>query len=211
MMTNSLGRSLFVPVLATATLFAQARSQSYQVDPQKSTVTIAVGKSGAFSFAGHTHEVKGPIDSGTVELDRADPAHSRVRIVIPAASLKVSAQNEPPADVPKVQERMESDDVLAVARHPNLTFESTSVSSTGGQLPTMNLKVDGNLTIRNVTRPISVPVRVELDGDAITVTGRFTVKQTTFGITPVNVGGVVTVKDALDIRFSIVARRNAKG
>jgi hypothetical protein len=51
-----------------------------------------------------------------------------------------------------------------------------------------------------------VPVHAVLDGGALTATGRFQVKQTDHGITPVSVAGVVNVKDALDISFTIVAR-----
>jgi hypothetical protein len=35
--------------------------------------------------------------------------------------------------------------------------------------------------------------------------GRFVVKQTDYGITPISVGGVVKVKDQLDITFEVVA------
>jgi hypothetical protein len=41
----------------------------------------------------------------------------------------------------------------------------------------------------------------------LTATGRFSVTQSAFGIKPISVGGVVAVKDALDIEFSIAADR----
>ena len=180
---------------------------SYRVDPKESVVTIAVGKSGAFSFiAGHTHEVTGPI-AGTVDVDAGSLPRSRVHIAIASASLKVSAKGEPPEDVPKVQEAMESDKVLWIARYPQLIFDSAFIAPTKNEPPAMDLTIDGSLTIRDVKRPARVPVHVEIAGNAITVTGRFSVKQTDYGIKPITVAGVVAVKDALDIRFSIVARR----
>jgi hypothetical protein len=39
----------------------------------------------------------------------------------------------------------------------------------------------------------------------VTATGRFALKQTDYGIRPVSVGGVVSVKDSVDISFTIVA------
>jgi hypothetical protein len=45
-----------------------------------------------------------------------------------------------------------------------------------------------------------------IDGDTLTATGKFTIKQTDFGIKPISVGGVVKVKDDLNINFTIVAR-----
>jgi polyisoprenoid-binding protein YceI len=193
---------------ATPAVFARAAAESYQIDPRKSVVTIAVGKSGALSFvAGHTHEVTGPIASGSVDVDRTNPAGSRVHIAIASASLKVSGKNEPPDDVPKVQEAMQSEKVLWIARYPQLIFDSAFITPTKNEPPAMDLTVDGSLTIRDVKRPARVPVHAEFAGNMITVTGRFSVKQTDYGIKPITVAGVVAVKDTLDIRFSIVALR----
>lgn len=187
---------------------AFATSEAYQVDAGSSRVAIKVGKAGAFSFiAGHTHEVSGPIESGTVTVDTENPSQSQIRIVIAASALKVSGADEPPDDRPKVQQTMESDKVLDVARFPHITFASTSVTvrhSDGGTLDTM---VAGRLTIRDATQSITAPVRVNLTDRRVVATGHFAVKQTAFGIKPVSVGGVVAVKDALEIEFSISATR----
>ena len=189
-------------------LRARAATEAYQVDGAKSHVTISVGKAGAFSFiAGHTHEVSGPIESGTVDLDPDDPSRSRIRIVIASAALKVTGAKEPPDDRRKVQEAMESDKVLDVARYPRITFESTGVTTKRRDGTTLEAVVAGRLTIRDTTQPITVPVRVELGGRELTANGRFAIKQTAFGIKPMSVGGVVAVKDALDIALSISARR----
>ena len=102
---------------------------------------------------------------------------------------------------------MESDQVLGVARYPRITFESTGV--TGGQpgTPTLDVVVAGRLTIRDVTRPVSVPVHVQLGDHSLNANGRFTVRQTEFGIKPISVGGAVAVNDRLDITFSVAAER----
>lgn len=188
--------------------YPRAASNAYQVDPAKSRVTIAVGKSGAFSFLGHKHEVSGPIESGSIDVDPGNLSGSRVSLVIATSSLKVSGADEPPEDRPKVQEAMESDQVLGVARYPRITFESTGV--TGGQpgTPMLDVVVAGRLTIRDVTRPVSVPVHVQLGDHSLNASGRFSVRQKEFGIKPISVGGAVAVKDRLDITFSVAANRN---
>src|SRR5437879_1528450 len=71
----------------------------------------------------------------------------------------------------------------------------------------LDVVVAGRLTIRDTTQPVTAPVRVELRGRELTANGRFAIKQTAFGIKPISIGGVVAVKDALDIAFSITARR----
>jgi polyisoprenoid-binding protein YceI len=181
---------------------------TYHVDPTKSTVTIEVGKSGALSFvAGHTHEVAGPIASGTVDVDRERPASARMRLVIAAADLKVARTHESAGDVPKIQETMDGEQVLAIDRYHDMTFESTRVTASGGETAAADLIVEGTLTIRGAAQAIRVPVHVDFAANALTAAGHFAVKQSAFGIKPVTVGGVVAVKDELEIRFSISAVR----
>jgi hypothetical protein len=47
---------------------------------------------------------------------------------------------------------------------------------------------------------------VKLAGDRLTATGKFVIKQTDYGITPISIGGVVKVKNELNISFTIAAR-----
>ena len=124
-----------------------------------------------------------------------------------ASDLKVSAEGEPKGDAPKVQETMDGATVLDVAHHARITYESTSVTVQERRGNRLDLVVAGQLTIRNVTQPVTVPVRVELADDRLIANGRFTVKQSAFGIKPTSVAGVVSVKDTLDIEFSISAKK----
>jgi polyisoprenoid-binding protein YceI len=185
-----------------------AERAAYRVDPAKSRATIHVGKAGAFSFiAGHTHEISGPIQTGTVDVDLDAPSRSRVQLVIASSELKVSAAGEPEGDAPKVQEAMEGEKVLDVQRHPTITYESTRVTLQNRRGNLLELSVTGQLAIRDVTQAVTVPVRVELAGSRLSANGRFEIKQSAFGITPISVGGVVAVKDTLGIEFSIVATK----
>jgi polyisoprenoid-binding protein YceI len=207
-MTRRRWAIVFVVTLAACPWAARAASDTYQIDPAGSHVTIAVGKSGAFSFvAGHTHEVSGPFEGGTAEVDLDEPARSKIHLTIATTALKVSGAKEPPADRPQVQQTMESDKVLDIARYPTISFDSTNVKITRRDTASLEAVVDGQLTLHGVTRPVSVPVRVELTGAALTAQGRLPIKQTDFGIKPVSVAGVVSVKDTLDVSFSIAARR----
>ena len=57
-----------------------------------------------------------------------------------------------------------------------------------------------------MTRELSFPVEVSLDGPVLTVTGMVKLKQTHFGIKPVRAaGGTVRVKDQVRVSFRIVA------
>ena len=96
--------------------------------------------------------------------------------------------------------------VLDVRSFPTITFASTSIAVKGRTATTLETIVSGQLTIRNKAHPISVPVTVHLDGQTLSATGRFPVKQSEFGIKPVSVAGVVSVKDTVNVSFAIEAR-----
>ena len=193
-----------VPILMAVTSGGLA-GRTYRVVPEKSSLRIEVGKGGAFGFvAGHTHEVEGRIQ-GRITADARDLSSSAIQLTIRAADLRVSGKGEPPDDVPKVQERMLGPDVLDVARYPEITFRSRSVAVGGGRSAAADLRVTGELTLHGRSKSITAPVRVQIDGGSLTASGTLTVKQSDFGIKPVSVGGVVNVKDALTIHFTVTA------
>ncbi|MGH9373143.1 MAG: YceI family protein [Vicinamibacterales bacterium] len=177
----------------------------YEVVPEESRAIINVGKAGALSFiAGHTHEVEAPI-RGTLAVDPAHPEAGTVALEIEAADLRVTGEGEPPEDVPEVQKKMVSAAVLDVARYPTITFRSKTMAAGSQRGAAIDLSVTGELTLHGETKPITVPVRAELTTNRIAAHGTFSVEQTDYGITPVSVGGVVSVRDVLAIRFTIVA------
>jgi len=182
-----------------------AGPRTFTVDPERSRATIDVGKAGAFSFAGHTHEVEAPLTGGVVHLDPDAPSRSDVRLEFNAAAMRVTGKGEPPDDVPKVTQTMLGEQVLDVKKFPTITFESTSVIAKGAA-PSLDLTVAGKLTIHGTTKPVASVVAVRIDGAALTAAGRFSIKQTEFGIKPISIGGVVKVKDELNIAFTIAAR-----
>jgi polyisoprenoid-binding protein YceI len=196
--------ALIVFALTGAIGLRAAGPRTFAVQPEQSRALIDVGKSGAFSFAGHTHEVEAPITSGVVHLDADNPSRNDVRLEFNAAAMRVTGKGESADDVPKVTQTMVGEMVLDVRRYPAITFESTSVTAKGSAAA-LELSVTGRLTIRGKTQAVTAPVAVKLTGDRLTATGKMVVKQTDFGITPISVGGVVKVKNELNITFTIVA------
>lgn len=208
--TTTTRRAVLMCVMSGVTIAAivsGAAARSYKIDSSRSRATIEVGKSGVFSFAaGHTHEVIAPSIAGTIAVDITDPVHSNVRVTIDASALRITGKGESADDVPTVQETMSGTQVLDVQRFPTITFSSTSVAIKNHRGATLDAMVTGQLTLHNVTRSITVPVAVRLDGAILTATGRFPIKQTEYGMKPVSVGGVVSVKDTVDVSFTILGR-----
>jgi polyisoprenoid-binding protein YceI len=191
--------------LTGALTLVAAGPRTFTVEPERSRALIEVGKSGAFSFAGHTHEVEAPLTSGVVHFDPDTLSRSDVRLEFNATAMRVTGKGESADDVPKVTQTMLGDQVLDVKKFPSIAFESTAVSGTGSA-SSFDLSITGKLTIHGTARPITAPIALKLSGGTLTATGKFPIKQSDFGIKPISIGGVVKVKDELNITFTIAAR-----
>ena len=84
--------------------------------------------------------------SATIEADAEDFSDGRVTFEADTAS--VNTKNE------QRDGHLKSPDFFDAANYPKMTFVSTGVR----KLSEHEYKVDGNLTIRNVTRPITLDV-----------------------------------------------------
>jgi len=181
--------------------------REFRVDAAASQVTVRVGRAGAFGFAGHDHEVAVPKVDGIIVFDSADATHSTITLKFDVTAMKVTGRGEPAADVPEVQRVMLSDRVLDAQRYPTIAFTSRRIVIVTQAADRLALRVDGDLTLHGVTRPITMPVEVRLTGDQLAATANATLRQTDFGIRPVTAGaGTVRVKDELEVAFRIVAR-----
>jgi len=97
--------------------------------------------------------------------------------------------------------------VLDVTRFPKVVFRSRTVKGRPGLAGAFDVQVTGDLTLRDVTRPVTLDVRIETPGDTLVATGGTVLRHTDFGLTPISVAGVVKVKNELPVSFRIVARR----
>jgi len=165
-------------------------AQQHKVDTQKSTLTIHVGKAGAFSALGHEHQVSAPIHSGTADTG----PHPTVEIHVDARELRVIDKDESEKDRAEVQKVMLGPEVLDSEQHQEIVYKSSGAESTGQGKWTLR----GNLTLRGETRPVTVTVTFK-DGQ---YTGEATVKLTDFGITPPGKAGI-RAKDELRIVFEV--------
>jgi polyisoprenoid-binding protein YceI len=185
---------------------AGATEATYAVVESKSALRVHVGKTGAFSFAGHRHEVLAPV-SGTVTADPEKLSASAVDLVFASARLRVVPDGEP-GDAPKVEEVMHGPEVLDAARFPEIHFRSKKV--TGRPLPggLYELSLVGELSLHGVTQEITLPVKVTVAGRWLTATGETILRHDQFGMKPVSAGGgTVKVANDIHIDFQIVAEQ----
>ena len=171
----------------------RAAAQSLHIDPERSTMTVKVAKSGLFSAFGHDHEIRAPIASGSIVTSIAPS----VELTVDARHMQVLDPDLAADKRAEVQTTMHSNAVLDSERFPQIRFVSRKIEPAGAS----RYRVSGELTLHGVTRP--VVVRVEQSAGRYT--GSATVKQSEFGMKPVTVaGGTVKVKDAVEIVFEIV-------
>jgi polyisoprenoid-binding protein YceI len=164
-------------------------------DIANSKITIFVEKSGLFSAFAHNHTIAAPLASGHLDVQKRT-----VELEFHTQEMKVLDPGVSASEIADIDRTMKSDKVLDTGRFPEIAFASTAVKSSDPQ----RYLVRGNLTLHGVTRPVELTVTF-FGGH---YTGKVTLKQTEFGITPVKIaGGTVKVKDAIEIAFDITTSK----
>jgi polyisoprenoid-binding protein YceI len=98
---------------------------------------------------------------------------------------------------------------LESEKYPNAVFTSTEAtglpdSYTEGQ--EVNFKLTGNMTIRDVTKPVTFDVTGKLEGDTITGSATTQIMMKDFGIDPPSIAGMLTVKDGVTVKLLFTAK-----
>jgi polyisoprenoid-binding protein YceI len=197
-----------IPIaLLLLALPAAAASRTFAIDSKASSVQMHVGKTGIGSFAGHEHQILAPLIQGEVNADFDDLPGSTVEMLVNARAMIVSEEGEPKGDAPKVTQAMRGPNVLNAARFPVIRFRSQKVSGKKVSASSYQLEVQGDLTVHGTTKPIVVPLKVDLQGATLTGDGKVTLKQSDYGIKPTTAaGGLVQVEDEVPVTLHIVAR-----
>lgn len=195
-------------VSALVAVFAPcgAAQTTYTIDPAGSTLEIDVYREGLLRALGHDHLVAARDFSGAVQFDSHGVENSSVTLRVATKSLAVMDPGQSEKDRGQVQETMQGDGVLDVARYPEIVFQSNRVENAEKQGDGWRISLAGTLEIHGVRKPAAFPLIVRVLPDALSAQGEVFLLQTDFGITPVRVaGGAVKVKDRLRVRFVIHA------
>lgn len=187
----------FASALAFLLLPGLVSGATYQIDASHSTAAFTVRHMMVTNVSGAFGKL-----AGAVEFDPANPSASKIDVTIEAAS--VDTRN------PKRDEHLRSVDFFDVANHPTITFRSTKVERTGEN----RYQVTGNLTIRGVTKEVTLEVETTPEIQA-QGTARFGASATTrinrkdFGVSwnrTLDTGGVV-VSDEVRINIDVALIR----
>ncbi|MGH7813719.1 MAG: YceI family protein [Candidatus Binataceae bacterium] len=138
-------RSWFVAALVFCAVFAAApqaaRADVWKIDPPHTSVGFSVRHMMVSHVRGQFRKV-----SGTIAIDGKNPATFKADVTIDAASIDTG--------VPARDEELKSEDFLDVAKYPLIFFKSITLAAAGPG----KWKLTGNLTIRGVTRSVTLDV-----------------------------------------------------
>jgi polyisoprenoid-binding protein YceI len=184
---------------ATAPTLADL-SGTYTLDPAHTRIGFVARHAMVTKVRGAFNEFE-----GTATLDGATPANSRVQVTIDAASIDTrNAQRD---------EHLRSNDFLAMQEYPQITFSSTAIRP----LDDTTFEVTGDLTIKGVTNPITIPFTFEgaakdpFGNLRVGLEGSVTINRKDYGITwnaALETGGVL-VSDKVTLEFEVSAIKNA--
>ena len=142
-------RLILAAALALAAGPALAAPVAYAIDPAHTEAAFVVDRFGFTSILGTFTTA-----SGTIWIDEASPAASRVEAHVTTASLYAGDATR--------EEHLRGERWLNAAVNPTISFRSTKVVTTG---PT-TADVTGDFTLNGVTKPVTFKVRLNKIGKA---------------------------------------------
>lgn len=167
---------------------------TWSIDPSHTRVGFSSRHAMVTKVRGAFNDV-----SGTAHLDAEDMSRSQVRVVLQVASVDTRS--------PQRDAHLRSSDFFDAEQHPTIEFDSTAVD----EVDENQFIVTGELTIRGVTRTISVPLELlGVDTDPFGqlragLEGSRRIDRKDWGVswnTPLDSGGVL-VSDKITLEFEL--------
>lgn len=166
-------KTLLAAVAAAALCAAPAfAAETFYFDPTHTSVTWHAGHFGFSTPSGKFASV-----NGSVTLDEQAPQNSNVEVTIDTAVLVTGVE--------KFDAHLKSADFFNVEKFPAATFKSTKVNVTGKD----TAKVEGDLTLLGVTKPVTLDVKLNKVGEnpfsqkkQVGFTASTVIKRSEFGI-----------------------------
>lgn len=116
---------------------ALAAPQKYRLNNDRSTVEFI------FTVDGARQRGKMPVAAADMQIDLGSIADSRVSVTLKASALRTG--------IIFATQALKAPNMLDTKQHPTITFRSTSIRGTPGAAT-----VTGDLTVRGVTRPVTL-------------------------------------------------------
>jgi hypothetical protein len=180
-------------------------------------LTIQAFRGGALAKAGHNHVIASHTLAGTLYVP-ADPGRATFEIHMPVVELTIdeavlrAKENSAdfPPDIPDSAKEGTRRNMLSAAlldgeHFPEVVLRSERLEPAPGAAGSQWI-AHVEVTVRDHTSSVVVPVNYEQQGDQIVVSGELPLEQSDLGLTPFSaLLGALQVVDELKIRFRVVA------
>jgi len=185
---------------ATTTTDFQTLTGTYALDPAHSRIGFVARHAMVTKVRGAFNDVE-----GSTTIDGANPENSSVSVTLKVES--IDTRNE------QRDGHLRTNDFLDIENYPTITFTSTAIKHDGGN----DFEVTGDLTIKDVTKSITIPLEFQgaakdpFGNDRIGFEGSVVVNRKDWGITwnaALETGGVL-VSEKVTLEFEISAVKTA--
>ena len=184
---------LLAALLALSAASPAAAAEQLEIGAKYGTIDFAIGNSKVFRTTGSFTDWK-----GTVTVDDADVPNSKVDVVVKTTSIQMLDEQQ--------TNMLKDADYFDVQHFPEMTFHSTHIERVGDNA----LKVEGDITLRGVTRPMTLAVTVTDRQPKAAPGARYarfrgagTIKRSDFGMTKY----LDVVGDTVELSIATEARR----
>jgi polyisoprenoid-binding protein YceI len=183
-----------------------AAAKTYTLDPKKGMLFVIVKNdpSSLLSGLAHDHAIGATGWTGSVTWPSDGTSACAIDISVPVSGLEVDlpgyrekagldGQEVSVEDKAKIKENFSGGRQLDAKNYPNITFKGTSCKGAGTAF-----MVEGDMTLRGVTKKVIVPMTIKTDGTTFSASGKFTLRGSDYGMSPFSaVGGTLRNQDSL--------------
>jgi len=180
---------------------------NFRLVPAESSLRVFVGKAGLLSMLAHDHNIGVRDYSGQVTIPAAGITGAQLELKVDTRSLVILDPEVSESDRKKITRSMH-EEVLESAKYPEAVFRSTGLTDVSEQRDgEIRFQLRGDLTLHGQTRSVVIPVAVRRTAGQLKAVGRYTLRQTEFGIRPYSTaGGAIKVKNDVVVDFQITAK-----
>lgn len=198
---------ILAAITGSIALASPPATVTYNLDASQSKFMAHANRSGLLWFKGHSHHLAASEFTGQVELTPDTITPASLRLVVKAASLHETGSEFTDQQKEIINKELK-DIVLHPDQYPDITFQSTSVTLKGTTANRYEVRIDGNLTLHGVTKPITIPASVTLNGNNLRAVGEFKIDRDDFKVKATSAfHGLVRVDDDIKFDFDIVGRK----
>ena len=198
---------ILVALVSPVAVAGPPATVTYNLDAGQSKFMAHASRSGLLWFKGKSHHLAASDFTGQVELTPDTITPASLRLVVKAASL-----HETGAEFTEPQKQIINKELKEIVLHPDqypdITFQSTNVTAKPSGAGRYEVKIDGNLTLHGVTRRVTIPAVVTLNGNNLRAVGEFRIDRDDYKVKATSAfHGLVRVDDDVKFEFDIVGHR----